>query len=226
MRIMLAGYTDSSGTARYNMGLAERRDRAVQSYLTGHGIGGGVISTHAFGEANQRVATADGVRELQNRRVESPMVRGPATDRWRQGAKARLPAAPFPFRHARSIMSDTTTTPPPARRQTALSRWDGEGGAEAVPPVAMPMQGPLATPQQAPAFTDIGPRPGVFDIERATLDNHAYRAVVWSGRHLQVTLMSIPWVAISGWRCTPTPTSSCGWRRAVACCTWGRSRSD
>ncbi|WDF72506.1 OmpA family protein [Novosphingobium sp. KACC 22771] len=70
MRIMLAGYTDSSGTARYNLGLAERRDQAVQSYLNGHGIGTGVISAHAFGEANQRVATADGVRELQNRRVE------------------------------------------------------------------------------------------------------------------------------------------------------------
>jgi len=70
VNIMLAGYTDSSGTPQYNMGLAQRRDQAVESYLTGHGIGAGQITSRAFGEANQRVATADGVRELQNRRVE------------------------------------------------------------------------------------------------------------------------------------------------------------
>ena len=68
--IMLAGYTDSSGTPHYNMGLAERRDQSVQGYLTSHGISAGAISSHAYGEANQRVPTADGVRELQNRRVE------------------------------------------------------------------------------------------------------------------------------------------------------------
>jgi outer membrane protein OmpA-like peptidoglycan-associated protein len=68
--IMLAGYTDSSGTAKYNLALSARRNAAVQGYLTGHGIAGSAISTHAYGEANQRVATADGVRELQNRRVE------------------------------------------------------------------------------------------------------------------------------------------------------------
>jgi len=34
------------------------------------GIAGGVITTQALGETNLRVQTADGVRELQNRRVE------------------------------------------------------------------------------------------------------------------------------------------------------------
>ena len=67
---MLAGYTDSSGTPRYNLGLSSRRDEAVQSYLTGHGIAAGTISSQGYGEGNQRVPTADGVRELQNRRVE------------------------------------------------------------------------------------------------------------------------------------------------------------
>lgn len=40
--------------------------------------------------------------------------------------------------------------------------------------------------------TDIGPQPQSFDLERATLENENYRTVVWSGRYLQVTLMSIP----------------------------------
>lgn len=39
---------------------------------------------------------------------------------------------------------------------------------------------------------DIGPQPQSFDLEQATVDNEHYRAVVWSGRYLQVTLMSIP----------------------------------
>jgi mannose-6-phosphate isomerase-like protein (cupin superfamily) len=39
---------------------------------------------------------------------------------------------------------------------------------------------------------DIGPHPQSFDIERATKDNTNYRSVAWTGRYLQVTLMSIP----------------------------------
>ncbi len=39
---------------------------------------------------------------------------------------------------------------------------------------------------------DIGPSPQSFDIERATKDNENYRSVTWSGRYLQLTLMSIP----------------------------------
>jgi len=41
-------------------------------------------------------------------------------------------------------------------------------------------------------LVDIGPKPQSFDIERATNQNSSYRAVAWSGRYLQVTLMSIP----------------------------------
>jgi mannose-6-phosphate isomerase-like protein (cupin superfamily) len=41
-------------------------------------------------------------------------------------------------------------------------------------------------------IVDIGPKPQSFDIEQATNQNPDYRAVAWSGRYLQVTLMSIP----------------------------------
>jgi len=68
--VMIAGYADRSGSARYNLGLSARRDAAVKSYLVSHGIPASTISSHAFGEANPRVPTPDGVRELQNRRVE------------------------------------------------------------------------------------------------------------------------------------------------------------
>ena len=39
---------------------------------------------------------------------------------------------------------------------------------------------------------DIGPKPQSFDLAQATRDTRNYRTVAWSGRYLQVTLMSIP----------------------------------
>lgn len=42
------------------------------------------------------------------------------------------------------------------------------------------------------AVTDPGPRPNAFDIENETKQNDTYRTVAWTGRYLQVTLMSIP----------------------------------
>jgi mannose-6-phosphate isomerase-like protein (cupin superfamily) len=41
-------------------------------------------------------------------------------------------------------------------------------------------------------ISDNGPRPNAFDIETATRENENYRAVAWTGKYLQVTLMSIP----------------------------------
>lgn len=69
-RVMLAGHADRSGSAEYNVGLSQRRNASVRSYLESRGIEGGRITTEAFGESQPRVDTADGVREPQNRRVE------------------------------------------------------------------------------------------------------------------------------------------------------------
>lgn len=68
--VMLAGHADRSGSNAYNVGLSQRRADAVRSYMTARGIPDTRISTEAFGETVNRVPTADGVRELQNRRVE------------------------------------------------------------------------------------------------------------------------------------------------------------
>ena len=38
---------------------------------------------------------------------------------------------------------------------------------------------------------DQGPNPFVVDIEAATLDNENYRTTLWTGSHLQTTLMAI-----------------------------------
>ncbi len=39
---------------------------------------------------------------------------------------------------------------------------------------------------------DIGPAPASFDLETETRANPHYRRVAWSGKYLQLTLMSIP----------------------------------
>ncbi len=75
--VMLAGHTDTSGTMAYNEGLAERRNESVRDYVTARGVSDMRISSQSFGETQLRVPTADGVRELQNRRVE--ITYGPAT---------------------------------------------------------------------------------------------------------------------------------------------------
>lgn len=41
-------------------------------------------------------------------------------------------------------------------------------------------------------ITDNGPAPTSFPLETATIDNTTYRTVAWTGRFLQLTLMSIP----------------------------------
>lgn len=39
---------------------------------------------------------------------------------------------------------------------------------------------------------DHGPNPYVLDIEKATTDNENFRDTLWTGKHLQMTVMSIP----------------------------------
>ncbi|MXO75608.1 OmpA family protein [Altererythrobacter aerius] len=68
--VMLAGHADRSGSNQYNVGLSQRRADAVRAYMSARGVADSQISTEAFGETQPRVPTADGVRELQNRRVE------------------------------------------------------------------------------------------------------------------------------------------------------------
>ena len=68
--ITLSGFADRSGGDAYNQALSERRAEAVRAYLTARGVATTAITAQGFGEANPRVPTADGVRELQNRRVE------------------------------------------------------------------------------------------------------------------------------------------------------------
>jgi outer membrane protein OmpA-like peptidoglycan-associated protein len=69
-RIEVNGYTDTSGTPRYNQGLSVRRAQAVAAELVKDGVPKAAISIQGFGDTHLLVPTGPGVREPQNRRVE------------------------------------------------------------------------------------------------------------------------------------------------------------
>ena len=64
------GYTDTSGTADYNMDLSIKRAKAVAAQLVADGVPASEIEMHGYGETHLLVPTGTGVREPQNRRVE------------------------------------------------------------------------------------------------------------------------------------------------------------
>ena len=64
------GYTDTSGTPKYNQGLSVRRAQAVAAELVKDGVPKNAIVITGFGETHPLVPTAANVREPQNRRVE------------------------------------------------------------------------------------------------------------------------------------------------------------
>jgi OmpA-OmpF porin, OOP family len=69
-KIQVNGFTDTSGTPQYNMGLSIRRANAVKAQLITDGVPANVIGIQGFGDTHLLVPTGPGVREPQNRRVE------------------------------------------------------------------------------------------------------------------------------------------------------------
>jgi outer membrane protein OmpA-like peptidoglycan-associated protein len=69
-QIAVNGYTDTSGTPRYNEGLSMRRAQAVAAELVKDGVPKSELAIKGFGDTHPMVPTGPGVREPQNRRVE------------------------------------------------------------------------------------------------------------------------------------------------------------
>ena len=70
VQIQVTGFADRSGSPGYNQRLSERRANAVAAALTRLGVPRNEMMVSGRGENDNRVPTADGVREPQNRRVE------------------------------------------------------------------------------------------------------------------------------------------------------------
>jgi len=68
--IEVTGHTDRAGTDRVNEALSLRRARAVRDLLVKQGVSAAIISVRGLGETKPFMATEDGARAPENRRVE------------------------------------------------------------------------------------------------------------------------------------------------------------
>ncbi|HTZ37289.1 MAG TPA: OmpA family protein [Stellaceae bacterium] len=67
--VQVTGYTDTSGSARYNQRLSVRRARHVAHILARMGVPWRAMTVAGRGENDLAVPTPNGVREPRNRRV-------------------------------------------------------------------------------------------------------------------------------------------------------------
>ena len=72
--VAIDGHSDRSGPADVNLRSSRRRAEVVRDYLMAKGVPADRIVVRAWGEARPLIATADGVREPQNRRVDVRML--------------------------------------------------------------------------------------------------------------------------------------------------------
>ncbi|MBW1989436.1 MAG: OmpA family protein [Deltaproteobacteria bacterium] len=68
--IIVKGYTDATGSERYNQQLSERRADAVENFLIAQGVSGGRITAIGFGESMPVASNETEAGRQANRRVE------------------------------------------------------------------------------------------------------------------------------------------------------------
>jgi putative exosortase-associated protein (TIGR04073 family) len=69
-QVVVAGYTDSTGTASYNQELSRRRAETVRTYLVRQGVSSQRIELVGFGEASPVASNDTSAGRMSNRRVE------------------------------------------------------------------------------------------------------------------------------------------------------------
>lgn len=69
-RVLIEGYTDSTGSESLNQSLSERRAEAVRHALTGMGVSSDRIDTRGYGESYPIVDNDTAANRQMNRRVE------------------------------------------------------------------------------------------------------------------------------------------------------------
>jgi len=68
--VSVVGHTDTVGSVAYNQALSEARAATVVGAMVGNGVNPAIITAAGRSELDLAVPTADGVREVRNRRVE------------------------------------------------------------------------------------------------------------------------------------------------------------
>ncbi|WPL13027.1 Inner membrane lipoprotein YiaD precursor [Thiorhodovibrio litoralis] len=73
-QLAVAGFTDDTGTAEYNMGLSERRAGAVRGRLLADGVLPQRVSAYGYGESNPIASNGTETGRRLNRRVEITII--------------------------------------------------------------------------------------------------------------------------------------------------------
>ena len=87
LKLEVQGHTDSSGAADHNQTLSDARAKSVVAWLTGHGIGAGVLTGKGYGATMPVADNANAEGKAKNRRVELVSMGGPV----RAGGVAATP---------------------------------------------------------------------------------------------------------------------------------------
>lgn len=72
--IVVAGYTDSTGDAKYNQMLSQQRAQSVANVLMNDGVTHGRVRVQGYGEANPIASNSTPAGRSQNRRVELTLI--------------------------------------------------------------------------------------------------------------------------------------------------------
>lgn len=70
MKLGIRGYTDSVGSATYNISVSQFRANSIKSYLAGKGVNGALLIAQGFGPKNPIASNDTSEGRQQNRRVE------------------------------------------------------------------------------------------------------------------------------------------------------------
>jgi OOP family OmpA-OmpF porin len=77
LRVEIQGYTDSTGSAEYNLHLSQKRSESVRSYLISQGVNPVGLTAKGFGKANPIATNASTEGRAQNRRVAFQVTSAP-----------------------------------------------------------------------------------------------------------------------------------------------------
>ena len=69
-QVVVAGYTDSTGSPLHNQELSRKRAEAVRTYLVRQGVGSQRIEMAGYGEASPVASNDTSIGRMNNRRVE------------------------------------------------------------------------------------------------------------------------------------------------------------
>jgi OOP family OmpA-OmpF porin len=79
LQVTLLGFTDSVGTAEYNLKLGQRRAEAVRDVLVKNGVTVSRLAVQSLGETSPIADNAVASGRARNRRVEIQVMQEPGT---------------------------------------------------------------------------------------------------------------------------------------------------